>query len=81
MLRHVTWADALFIQAAANAFNLIIYIKESIPGFATYVICCYFQLNDQKQLSKLDLMNMFIHNLLFCCMFPEREAPFVFGLC
>ena len=35
MLRHVTWADALFIQAAANAFNLIIYIKESIPGFAS----------------------------------------------
>ena len=35
MLRHVTWADALFIQAAANAFNLIIYIKEYIPGFAS----------------------------------------------
>ena len=37
MLRHVTWADALFIQAAANAFNLIIYIKESIPGFASII--------------------------------------------
>ena len=35
MLRHVTWADALFIQAVADAFNLTIYIKESIPGFAS----------------------------------------------
>ena len=32
-------------------------------------------------MSKLDLMNMFIDNLLYGCMFPEREASFVFGLC
>jgi len=31
----LTWADALVIQAVAEALNLTIHITESNPGFAS----------------------------------------------
>ena len=66
-----TWADALIIQAVADALNVTIQIVESNQGFAPLLLFTQFR----KEILPLQLLWVILMNTTMYQPLPYNQMP------